>query len=159
MADINYLQIMTESLQNKSSILSRILDKTSEIHQIATQQELDETTFDRKIEDISKLIAELDLLDSGFDSVYERVREELLYNRKAYEKEIRTLQDLIREITDKSIRIQNMEQENKTLLEKHFLNQKKKIRDTKKSKQVARDYYNNMSQLNYTAAQFLDHKK
>lgn len=158
MADINYLHIMIESLQNKNEILSRILDKTTMVHHIAMMDELDEDEFDQNVSNISKLISELELLDSGFESVYERVREELLYNRVSYEKEIRQLQDLIREVTDKSIRIQNTEKENKELLEKHFAKQKQKIRETKKSKQVAKDYYNSMSQLNYTTAQFMDSK-
>ena len=94
----------------------------------ATVDEIDE------IEEKKKLaLEELEKADQGFERVYQRVKETLEENKYEYEKEIKTLQGLIRKITDYTAKIQAQELRNKQLMEL-FLQQKK---------QDIRTFYNN----------------
>ena len=68
----------------------------------------------------SKLIDQLNELDSGFEEVFARVKEELELHRSEYKDEIFKMQELIRMITDKSLRIQQQELQNKKLMEQKF---------------------------------------
>lgn len=159
MAEIRqYVNILLESLGKKKNILQMLLRENGKQEE-AIKLNGDLEAFDRIVETKGRFIAELELLDSGFEKIYDRVREELLAARESYKEEIVRMQQLISEITDLSVGIQTSEQRNKQLVENYFSYTKKKIRQSKKSVRAANDYYRNMRQTNYVDPQLLDKKK
>ena len=159
MAEIRqYVDILLESLERKKGILGMLLKENGKQEE-AIKQNSDMDVFNQTVETKSRFIAELELLDSGFEKVYDRVREELLESKESFKEEIARMQLLISEITDLSVSIQTSEQRNKQLVENYFSYTKNRIRQSKKSVRAANDYYRNMRQTNFVDSHLLDQKK
>ncbi len=154
-----YIDILEESLRKKSQVLDMIIIKNDEQKKILEAETFDMEAFDKNTDEKGELIERLLLLDSGFEKVYDRVRDELLTNRDQYATQIETLQSLIRDITEKSVSIQATEQRNKNMVEAKFRKEREKIQFGKNSMKVAKQYYNNMNKLTGAGPFFLDNKK
>ena len=115
--------------------------------------------FEASIDEQNAMIKELDKLDSGFESFYERVREDITAHKEQYHNEIVYMKELIQKTTDKVVAINAGNARNKTLAERQFQEEKKKIRQSVSKTKVARNYYNSMNNLNQVAPQFYDNKK
>ncbi len=159
MAEIRqYVDILLESLERKKTIL-QMIQKENGKQEEAIKKNSDLAAFDHIVESKSRFIAELELLDSGFEKIYDRIREELPQAKDGLRNEIARMQQLISEITDLNVRIQASEQRNKQLVEQYFSYARGKIRRAKKSVRAANDYYKSMSQTNFVDPQLLDQKK
>ncbi len=79
--------------------------------------------------------------------------------KQEHKEEIQLMQQLITEITEKSVTIQSDEIRNRRLVESRFAQERKKVRSKKNTSTVAKQYYKNMAKLNYVDAQFMDRKK
>ena len=99
------------------------------------------------------------MLESGFEKLFARVREELDTKRAAYVGEIKEMQTLIQRITEKSNRIQVQEARNKDLMTQKFSKIHKQVRDVRVSQQAVNQYYQNMKKINYIDPQFMDNKQ
>lgn len=156
-----YLQIMIESLQKKQQVLDAIMRANDRQTAILHQDEADWEAFDEYAEQKTELIDQLDQLDDGFESLYNHIKEALSDDagRTAYQNEIRQMQDLIRELTEKSMSIQASEARNKQLVEQKFARQRQQLKTGRLSSKAAMDYYKNMRQTGNLQAQFLDSKK
>ena len=106
-----------------------------------------------------KYIEELDKLDQGFETVYDRVREELLRDKARYRMEIIRMKELIQQITDKIVTLNAGNMRNKMLAENQFNRKRVAIGTGASQNKAARNYYNNMNRLNYVSPQFYDNKK
>lgn len=155
----SYIEILLQSLNKKSSVLDRIMEANEEHAQIAVAKDFDPEAFDVIFDKKDELIKELEQLDRGFNTVYARVKEELIGNKEAYKEEIAKMQALITEITDKSMNIQATEKRNKEALMSRMDMVKREIYQAKNTKKVATSYYKNMNGLNYVEPQFMDRKK
>ena len=155
----SYIEILLQSLNKKSSVLDRIMEANEEHAQIAAAKDFDPEAFDVIFDKKDELIKELEQLDRGFNTVYARVKEELIGNKEAYKEEIAKMQALITEITDKSMNIQATEKRNKEALMSRMDMVKREIYQAKNTKKVATSYYKNMNGLNYVEPQFMDRKK
>ena len=98
-------------------------------------------------------------MDDGFEQVYNRVKSILADEKEAYREEIKQMQGLIREITDKSATVQAQEQRNRELAVKKFSSVKKNIRKVRTSNKVANQYYKNMAKTNVVDSHFVDKKE
>ena len=114
---------------------------------------------DVNMDEKAKLIEEIVKLDHGFESIYEKVREQLLVNKEQYKVHIHNLQGLISKITEKSTAIQAIEARNKAQMDIVFATQKKEVQNRRNAMSVARDYYQNMNKVKHVSPQFMDHKK
>ena len=95
--------------------------------------------FDQTVEDKAALIQQLDQLDSGFDKLYSRVKEELQGNKEAFSEQIAKMQELIRSITDRSVKIQSQEARNKNLMTQKFAKVKKQVKEVRtNTKEIGR---------------------
>lgn len=154
-----YVDIMLQSLNKKI----QVLDKIIETNQVQKEQLEDAgatvEAFDKTVEEKSALIRQLEQLDSGFDKLYERVKEALKEDKSAYADKISLMQDAIRRITEKSMEIQAQEARNKELMTKKFAFVKETAKTLRANKKAVSQYYQNMMQLNYVDPQFLDNKK
>lgn len=153
-----YLSVLAEGLQKKNRILNKILQLNDEQANVIKKESLMQE-FDALVEEKGKWIEELNRVDQGFQSVYNRIRRELSEQKDMYKAEIATLQKLIQEMTDLSVKIETTEQKNKLAVEQYFRNQRQAIGNNKKSLKAANDYYKSMSRVNYVDPQLMDQKK
>lgn len=156
----NYVRIMVESLEKKKAKLDEIMKKSKEQAEILAEEKFSVESFDKNIEEKAALIQKLNLLDIGFDRMYEHVKEEIASDegKVKYRAEIKKMQQLIGEITEMSISIQAQENRNKQMVEAVFKKEREKIKSFKKSSKAAIGYYRNMNQTNFVPPQFLDEK-
>lgn len=155
----NYLLIMIQSLKKKIEVLECIIDANERQKMGLEDPSLDPDDFDKIVEEKAKYIEHLDLLDQGFDKLFERVKEEVNNNREFYKNEIKELQTLITSVTEKSNKIQVQEARNKELMTQKFAKVHKQARDVRASQQAVNQYYQNMKKINYIDPQFMDNKK
>lgn len=155
----NYLNILEESLKKKIDVLDKIKEVNQVQAQLLKREALDTERFDQCVDEKDLYIEELNKLDEGFDSLYEKIKQELLKNKDKYADQIKRLQHLITEITDRSVSIQAEESRNKAQVEQYFAAQRKDLGKVRKSSQAAYGYYKNMSGPAAADARFMDTKK
>lgn len=156
----NYVNILMESLQKKIEILNEIIRLNEEQKAIITKEKLDMDRLDDNTKDKGMLIDRLNRLDDGFQTVFERVQDELTTNKDSYHDEIIKMQNYIKKITELSMTIKAEEQRNKVEVEKHFDMERNKIKKSRTSNRVASDYYKGMSGIGRPIEpQFMDSKK
>jgi len=153
----DYINILLESLQKKSKILNTLIGKNA-LQEKAIKDD-DTSAFEKVVEEKEVLLQELSSLDEGFEAVFERVKEDITLNRIVYDEQIRAMQNLIREITDKSVAIQASEQRNKQLIETHFRDSRSQMKDKRTSVKVANNYYKAMNRLSAPGFSQIDKKK
>lgn len=150
---------MIESLEQKSGALDEIeaLDKVET--QILDAEKPDLKAFEANMNKKSVLIKKLDQLDDGFESTYGKIKDELVKNKAAHEIEIKRMQELIRGITEKTVRIEAAENRNMELLKNKFQGQRKALKVQKSTVKAANAYSDNMRKVNKIDAFFVDDKK
>lgn len=152
-------QVLVESLEKKSRILDEIIKENETQETLFKQEALDMEALDVSADRMGELAQKLELLDEGFEAVYDRIREELMENKLAYRGEIRRMQELIAEITEKVVRINAARMRNKMQAEKQFKKSRQQIGKATSKMKASQNYYNNMNRLNYVDPQFYDNKK
>lgn len=155
----SYLNILQDSLIKKIELLEQIEKKSVEQSEMIKVTNVDLELVDINMDEKAKLIEEIVKLDKGFESIYEKVREQLLVNKEQYKVQIHNLQGLISKVTEKSTAIQAVEARNKAQMDIVFATQKKEVQNRRNAMSVARDYYQNMNKVKHVSPQFMDHKK
>ena len=156
----NYIQIMINSLKKKVKVLDDISIQNEKQNEAAQSQKLDDEAMEQTYEAKESLIKELEELDNGFDNLYMRIKEGLADEnaKKQYAIQIKEMQQLISEITEKSMNIERQEKRNQEAVLKAVNQEKMVISKTKNAQKVSSDYYNNMNKVNYIDPQFMDKK-
>ena len=154
-----YLNILITSLRKKGVILRELLGKTEEQKALLTDETFSEEKFMELTEEKTVLLDNLNQQDDGFEALYKRIAPILQEKKDFYKEEVRTMQQLIREITDLSVQVQSLETRNRAGLELFLRNKRGEIRQVKRSRSVAARYYNTMSKMNLEDPQFMDKKK
>lgn len=154
-----YVTALEESLEKKIRVLDEIYRLSQLQAEILAAEPIDFESFDRYVDDKDICIDKLNKLDEGFEILYDRVAQELKENRSAYAEQITHMQELIAQITDKSMMIQALEERNKNAVGEALSKERKELGQGKRSLNVAMSYYRNMSGARTTPAQFLDKKK
>jgi len=154
-----YISILVDSLEKKLSVLDDILLKNDEQNIMITKEEFDIQSFDRAVLEKAALLEKLDLLDTGFEGIYEKIRKELVQDKELYKNEISKMQLLIASITDKSMQIQASEERNKKKIEEYFRNTHSEYKRARATTKAASTYYKAMSRLNTVDPQLIDRKK
>lgn len=159
MQNKEYIAVLQQSLEKKNGILDMIIEKNKEQRLLFTDDTLPPERLEENIKEKGELVDQLNLLDDGFEQIYNRVKDILNKEKETYRDEIKKMQELIRNITDKSATIQAQEQRNKELAVQKFASVKKEIRKARTSTKVASQYYKSMSKTNVIDSQFVDQKK
>ena len=154
-----YVDIMIQSLRKKIKVLEEIRKVNLRQQELLEDENAEVEDFDKTVEDKSKLLEQMEQLDSGFDKLFERVREELNTNKEVYKEKIKTMQNAIRKITDLSMELQAQEARNRDLMTQKFVSVRQKAKVVRTNSKVASQYYKNMMQLNVVDPQFMDNKK
>ncbi len=152
-------QILVESLEKKSRILDEIIKENEAQEALFKQDQLDMEALDASADRMGELAEKLELLDEGFEAVYDRIRQELIENKSAYRGEIRRMQELIAVITEKVVGINAARMRNKTQAENQFKKSRQQIGRASSKMKASQNYYNNMNRLNFVDPQFYDSKK
>lgn len=155
----NSAQILRQSLEKKNTILDAIIEQNSIQEDILKEDNLDMEAFDASIDRIDTLVEELEKLDEGFETLYDKVRVELMNNRQEYRNEIVQMQLQIQQITDKIVTINAGKMRNQMRAENHFKQKSREIKNAMSKTNATKSYYNSMNNLNYVAPQFYDNKK
>lgn len=156
--NMDYITILIESLDKKIKTLDKIIELNIKQYDSVNGDSIDDDAFNDSVIEKEKCINVIEELDSGFDMVYNHVREELMNNKDKYSEEIEILRKKIAEITEKSMEVQLGEKRNEQAVMKALTNERKNIRQSKVTTKAASDYYKNMNKINYVDPQFLDKK-
>lgn len=154
-----YIPIMIQSLKKKECILDVIVELNQRQKDQLENPTLDPDDFDKTIEEKAAQIEQLNIIDKGFQELFEKVRESLNENREQYRKEIEQMQRCIRGLVEKSAYIQAQEKRNKELMQRKFEAVKRQIKDVRQSQKIVHQYYRNMMKTNVIDPQFTDKKK
>lgn len=154
-----YVNIMRESLERKQRYLTEILKLTNEQSAIAVAEKFDEEQFSELVEKKDVLIDNLNEIDKGFSSVYDRVRIEIQRDPVAYRDELLAIQNLIRTCVDLSMQIEAVEERNRAVMEQVFSAKFQGVRQMKQSKTVANKYYKSMANGMVNDSLLYDRKK
>ena len=140
-----YVNIMRESLERKQRYLTEIWKLTNEQSVIATAEKFDEEQFSELVEKKDVLIDNLNEIDKGFSSVYDRVRIEIQRDPVVYRDELLAIQNLIRTCVDLGMQV--------------FSAKFQGVRQMKQSKTVANKYYKSMANGMVNDSLLYDRKK
>ena len=154
-----YLSIMLQSLGKKEEVLDEITRLNDLQKETLTDPGRKVEEFDQTVEAKSACIDQMEKLDSGFEKLYAQVEQELAENKDVHAEEIRQIQEKIRIITDKSVRIQAQEARNKDLMMRKFAAVKKQARDVRLNSKAITGYYQTMKGPAALEPQYLDGKK
>ncbi len=157
-----YVNILIESLERKSEVLDRVMECDAEQEEILSAEEPDLDALHDNQEKIGKLAAELSRLDDGFESLYEKVRVELIQNKTEYKDEIHRMQDLIAVITEKAVKIGAEEARHKNHVTSLLSEKRKQLGERRRNVNKLSTYASQMrgsSTTNSTEAFFVDNKK
>jgi predicted transcriptional regulator len=154
-----YVHILTDTLFKKNFLLDKLIQITEMQEKYITLTPPDIDNFESSLTDKEIIIEKINELDEGFEKIYEHVKEEIVSNKLNHKVAISELQNLIKQVTEKSAKLQTLELKNKKSLEIFFANKKKEIRDFKKSSETASSYYKNMMNQQLDESYFLDKKK
>lgn len=153
----NYLEILTDSLKKKSKVLDEIMQYNSDQENLLRQESISLEELDANMELKDGLVQKLVQLDDGFETLYERIKEQLLTQKDQYKAQIGQMQELISQITEKSVSIQAQEARNKGMIENYFARERGQLRQSRQVSKAAYGYYKSMS--NGVSSQLLDQKK
>lgn len=154
-----YVAALRDSLNKKIGILEEI-ERINELqNSILIKEPFDYEAFDRLFADKDVCIEKLEKLDEGFELVYQRVEPELKANRAAYADLIKEMQGLISRITDLGAGITAAEERNKKAVSDTLIRERKGMAESKRSVNVAMNYYRSMNGLQAPESQFMDKKK
>ncbi len=156
---VNYLIVLEESLHKKLQLLDRIQVYNEAQYQAFSGDNVQVDKFDEYIEEKGKLIEEVLQLDEGFETLYANLSEELKNNRDKYAGQIKVLQELVKQVTEKSVAVQAQETRNKTLVERYFAKEKEQIGQGRRSSTVAYNYYANVNKAAQAQPQFWDSRQ
>ncbi len=162
MAEANgmtYVRMLLDVLSKKEIHLTKLLEFTIEQEALLKEEEFKDAEFAILVEKKSGHLRKIEEIDSGFQSIYNRVSEEMKEHKDDYKEQILQMQELITKVTDLGVKLSALETKNKTALETKLQGKRQGIRQFKVSKQTANTYYKNMIGMQTGASYFMDQKK
>ena len=154
-----YFKLLEQSLYKKEQQLQILLQLSNEQKQLLSAEELDMEKFGELMDKKAPCIEEIGKFDLGFESIYARLKPVLEKDKTPYQKEIQVLQQCIKRITEASVQLKALEQQNKSRLELKLREQKKEIKTFKQSSKSVSNYYKNMIGINAQQSYFMDKKQ
>ncbi len=157
--ETSYINIMLESLEKKRGILDRIIELNRQQKLLLQDPNLLPEDFEKNMDNKAGFVEQLNLLDDGFEELFARIRDNLNENRAQYADEIKKMQALIKEITEKTNTIQTQEARNKEDADRKFAEVREQVKGVRNSQKVVHQYYQNMMRQKSYSAQVIDNKK
>lgn len=154
-----YLNILIDSLNNKIKYLNRILELTKKQEELIKNTELDLDSFEKIMDEKTKHIEAIEVIDAGFQSTFDRIKDILTNQTNIYANELKQLKEKIALASDVGISIQVLEERNKINIQRHFSGKKTQVKNFKKSRATAANYYKSMNKMQPGQSYFMDQKK
>ncbi|MBO6147043.1 MAG: hypothetical protein J6O70_05655 [Lachnospiraceae bacterium] len=154
-----YISMLIESQEKKLELLEQAIELDKQQEDMITGDSPDMEALNANITAKGALVDELNKLDDGFEAVYAKVRDELMNNKDAHKDEIRRLQELIRQITDRIAEVEALEARSKINVENFLKNRRKSLKDGRSTVKAASVYSANMRKAYNTNPYFVDNKK
>ena len=152
------LQILKDSLEKKKGILIQIEEENKNQENVLKTEPVSFDEFEAVVDRKTVLIDELVKIDQGFESIYDRIKNELVAKKDNFKVEIEALKYLIADITELSVSIQAQEARNKTMVEKFFKKSREDIQAERIRAKSSYDFMNRNANLE-VEPRFLDTKK
>ena len=153
------LDMLEESLVRKLDVVHRIQEENARQKDILSDPDhLDVEEFDRTLDVKGELIDQLLSLDEGFQTLFDRVKEEVGEHKELYADQIKRMQNLIHDITDASASIEAAERRNKSMAENYFKVARNHMNQGRQSSAAAFNYYQTMNNFKNVPPQFMDRK-
>lgn len=153
---IRYMKILSDSLDKKIEILKLLLHLNEQ--QLAVVKDgMHQEAFDKLIAEKQEQIDLLEKLDTGFDTIYAKVKNEMSGNAAKYRDEISLMQEQISMLTDLSVKLKTSEARNKQAIEQQLIIMRRNNQNTRKSIDAANVYYRNMTNTQVVDAQIVDY--
>ncbi len=153
------LDMLEESLVKKIEVMKSIEEENEKQKTLLKNpNEVDEEAFDKILDEKGELIDQLLKLDDGFQTLFDRVKEEVGQNKDKYKDQIKRMQDYIQEITGMSASIEAAEHRNKKLAEEYFSAAREKMNFSRQTSAAAFNYYQTMNNYRDVPPQFMDNK-
>lgn len=153
-----YLRMMIDVLGRKKKVLEEIRNVTEEQTKILENPEPDSNAFNATIDKKNGLIDKINEMDEGFQTLYNRIGEQIREEGREHAELIGRLRSSVSEVTDLGVEITVLEHKNKTTLESRTNEMRRGKKNFKVSKQTADRYYRNMTGLNVDSPVFMDQK-
>lgn len=154
-----YVDILIMSLKKKISILEKIEDIVFKEEELLKKKDVSLDEVEALQEEKEDELEELEKADDGFQKVYDRVREEFAENKSKYEDEIKTMQGMIKQITDSTTKIQAQEIRNKRMTELFFQQKKNEVKSFKLNHKSASTYTRHLADRTSGQSYFFDSTK
>lgn len=153
-----YVSMLIESLKTKNAVLDEIMSINEKEFEMLKRETLDLKEFDASMDEKEKQLEKLGNLDEGFETVYGRIRTEVITNRERYREQIGTMQRQIRNIMDKNVSIQAQEVRIRAAVTSHSGKMHEEFSRKKKAMKAVENYYHSMNRINAVDSQFMDKK-
>lgn len=154
-----YIQILRGSLEKKERLLNNLLEITKQQSECIQKTEFDMDEFDELMNIKQEMIDELNAVDDGFESIFERIRDFLKEHKQQFASQIIEMQNRIREITNLSVSLQALEERNRKRLEVVFAQKQREINQHRKSNNAVNNYYNTMTGVGMGNSVFFNKSK
>ena len=155
-----YISALQNSLKNKYEVLQKIYAATKKQQEAVSKEELDMDGFEAVIEEKETLIQRMLELDDGFNSIFGKISDELHREKQQYKPQILELQNMLRAITDLGVKIQALEQKNKSRFDGLAAKKRREIKEFQASSRTASTYNQHMAnQHQQWQSYFMDKKQ
>ena len=155
----HYVQVLIDTIHKKEAVLHQILEITKQQEALSKRDTYASDEMEEAMNEKEILIARLNYLDDGFESVYDRIRSELRNHMENYRQEIGILQDAIRRCTETGNEIQILEERNRNRFSMLFSNARSQYATYRTQANVAQNYHKMMNHSKIADAYFVDHKQ
>lgn len=139
-----YVDMMLDSLVKKEGILTSLLEYTRRQETLLKDEDLDMDDFQSLIDQKGLLVDQLNEMDEVFDAMFRRLEQELNENREQYKKKIQQMQEILPRLSELSVQIQALEQQNNGHFKKYVTEKKKVIRDFYVNSKTVSNYHQNL---------------
>lgn len=154
-----FLAVMIDSLRQKLSILNELFELTREQSTILASESGDIDEFNLVMTKKEEQLKQLGELDQGFEQLFQKVKTIILEDKETYRTQITLMQELIRQISEKSVKIETMEKTNQKEFELFVSKRKNHIKNFKMSNKTVINYYKNIGGMQETNSLHLDKRK
>ena len=154
-----YLKLLEDSLQKKEQQLEILLYLSNEQKRVLSEEPFSLDVFSKLMDQKEPCIEQIATFDYGFEGIYGRLKPVLERDKAPYQQEIERLQQLIKRITEKSVQLKALEEQNRSRFDMRMREQKKEIKTFKQSSKTVSSYYKNMVGTQANQSYFMDKKQ
>jgi len=158
--DKTYVLILKDSLTNKIHVLNTLIELTDEQGILVKGDDPDIDMFNELLDAKEKQIDMINMLDDGFDNIYNKVSESIKSSPSAYREELEDIKGLIEKAVELGNKLEAMEYSNKEFVEKFIRDKRAELRRFRTSKSISDSYNRNMPNQHMVGdSYFLNQKK